>query len=90
VSTTHPTAHPTAPVKPKAKKSEALLADLRAALIDEGQDPALVDVRLKAIQPRETNVVGNLADLQRVGATNAPMESEPDFVMPPESPEAVL
>lgn len=74
----------------KSKSSDELLVELREALIAEGRDPGLVDAQLKAVQPRQANVVGNLADLQRVGATNAPIESEPDFVMPPASPDAEL
>lgn len=62
---------------------EDAIADLREALIDSGMDPVTADAKLHALQPQGTGVVGNLADLQRVGAVKAPDESEPEYVMPP-------
>lgn len=62
---------------------EDALANLREALIDDGMDPVTADAKLHALQPTGTGVVGNLADLQRVGAVKAPDENEPEYVMPP-------
>lgn len=41
---------------------------LRQAMLDEGQDPGAVEAKLHMIKPNETNLVGNYADLQRMGA----------------------
>lgn len=41
---------------------------LRQAMLDEGQDPGTVEAKLHMVKPPETNIVGNYADLQRMGA----------------------
>jgi hypothetical protein len=41
---------------------------LRQAMLDEGQDPDTVEAKLHMAKPSETNIVGNYADLQRMGA----------------------
>ncbi|HEY4410480.1 MAG TPA: hypothetical protein VGO87_11400 [Acidimicrobiia bacterium] len=76
----------TAPDEPTTtdggESSAALLEKLRRALVAEGKDPGLVDAQLYSLTKGAPSVVGNFADLQRVGATNAPKEDQPDFVMP--------
>jgi hypothetical protein len=47
--------------------SEAIDA-LRQAMLDEGQDPDTVEAKLHMAKPNEVNIVGNYADLQRMGA----------------------
>lgn len=47
---------------------EELLEELREAMIEAGKDEGTVDAILFAAQPDQVNVVGNLADLQRMGA----------------------
>lgn len=42
--------------------------NLRQAMLDRGDDPTTVDAQLHAVQPKTTNLVGNYADLQRLGA----------------------
>lgn len=44
------------------------IENLRQALLDEGEDPGTVEAKLNMVKPAETNLVGNFADLQRVGA----------------------
>jgi hypothetical protein len=56
-------------------RTQAALEELRAALIEDGMDEANVDAKMWAVQPNETNVVGNFADLQRGGAA-APLAGE--------------
>jgi hypothetical protein len=68
----------------------AAIANLRAALIDSGMDPGLADAKLHAAKPNETNIVGNFADLQRlggalVGETGGIADA---FVAPPEPASA--
>jgi T4 recombination endonuclease VII-like protein len=41
---------------------------LRQAMLDEGQDPDTVEAKLHMAKPAEVNIVGNYADLQRMGA----------------------
>lgn len=41
---------------------------LRQALLDEGIEPGTVEGMLHMVKPTETNIVGNYADLQRMGA----------------------
>lgn len=41
--------------------------NLRQALIDSGMDEATADAKLHAVQPPATSLVGNFADLQRLG-----------------------
>lgn len=50
------------------ERVEELLEELREAMIDAGKDEGTVDAILFAAQPDQVNVVGNLADLQRMGA----------------------
>lgn len=59
----------------RARKKEALgdrverlMDELREALIEAGRDETTVDAQLYGLRVPETNVVGNLADLQRMGA----------------------
>jgi len=52
-------------------KIERLKAELRAALIEAGQDPGTVDAQMYALRLPTDSVVGNLADLQRMGAQAA-------------------
>lgn len=47
---------------------EDAIEALRQALLDEGQDPGTVEGMLHMVKPPETNLVGNYADLQRMGA----------------------
>lgn len=47
---------------------KAALEEFKAALIEEGIDEATIDAQTKFILPAEDAVVGNYADLQRMGA----------------------
>lgn len=47
---------------------QAAVDELKAALAEEGMDPGTTDAQLKYILPPEHAVVGNYADLQRMGA----------------------
>lgn len=47
---------------------KAAVEELHAALVDEGMDSGTVEAQLKYILPPEETVVGNYADLQRMGA----------------------
>lgn len=47
---------------------EDAVESLRQALLDEGIDPGAVEAMLHMVKPNETNLVGNYADLQRMGA----------------------
>lgn len=47
---------------------QAALDELKAALADEGMDPGTTEAQLRYILPPEPTVVGNYADLQRMGA----------------------
>lgn len=38
---------------------------------------------LARLEPKVPSIVGNYADLQRLGAENAPKKGEPAFTMPP-------
>lgn len=52
--------------------------NLREALLADGMDEETADAKLAAVKPNETNLTGNLADLQRGGA--APLaEEEVDY-----------
>lgn len=42
--------------------------NLREAMLEAGMDETTVDAKLMAVQPNQTNLVGNFADLQRIGA----------------------
>lgn len=42
--------------------------NLRQAMLDRGDDPGAVEAKLHMVKPNETNLVGNYADLQRMGA----------------------
>lgn len=50
------------------ERVEQLLEELKQAMMDAGKDEGTVDAILSAAQPDQVNVVGNLADLQRLGA----------------------
>lgn len=52
--------------EPMSAVADALEA-LRQAMLDEGQDPTTVDAKLKMAQPRQENLVGNIADMMRAG-----------------------
>jgi hypothetical protein len=56
--------------KPVTAREDAIEA-LRQALLDEGTDPGTVEGMLHMVKPTETNIVGNYADLQRMGAIAA-------------------
>jgi hypothetical protein len=47
---------------------EDAIEALRQALLDEGVDPGTVEGMLHMVKPTESNIVGNYADLQRMGA----------------------
>jgi len=55
---------------------EGLLEELEEALVEGGMDPATARERMRTLGPRKPTVVGNFADLQRMGA-EAVMDSEP-------------
>lgn len=64
----------TTTTKSSSKKKEspddavqAAYDNLRQAMLDRGDDPNTVDAKLQAVRPSETNLVGNFADLQRIG-----------------------
>lgn len=42
--------------------------ELRQAMIDAGEDPGQVDAKLSMVKPPTPSIVGNYADLQRMGA----------------------
>lgn len=49
---------------------------LRQAMLDEGQDPGTVEAKLHSAKPNEVNIVGNIADMMRAGATTAEVADE--------------
>lgn len=67
------------------------IKNLREALIADGMSEGTADALLHALQPNQINVVGNLADLQRMGAMMADKEAgdggtlEEAFVTHPEA-----
>lgn len=81
--------------KEKAAAQEKVakaLESLRQALVDAGEDPGQVDAKLYAVRQPETNVVGNLADLQRMGAAayegeDSSMKKSVEENMPPPAQE---
>lgn len=50
--------------------------------VEPGLGQSTRDAIEAQLKPREHNVVGNLADVQRLGAIKAPDPSEPAFQMP--------
>lgn len=66
--------------------------NLREAMLADDMDEATVDAKLAAVVPNQTNLVGNLADLHRVGALVADEEVDNANVLeaaveiPPEAP----
>lgn len=42
--------------------------NLRQAMIDAGEEPGQVDAKLSMVKPPTPSIVGNYADLQRMGA----------------------
>lgn len=51
--------------------------NLRQAMIDAGEDEGSVDAKLRSARPRgEPNLVGNFADLNRLGALVADSETD--------------
>jgi hypothetical protein len=61
----------------KIDRIEAAKEELRNALVDAGQDPGTIDAQMYALRLPEDSVVGNLADLQRLGALVAKGMSVP-------------
>ena len=51
-----------------SERVQAAVDELKAALAAEGMDPGTTDAQLRYILPPEHTVVGNYADLQRMGA----------------------
>jgi hypothetical protein len=77
-----------------AEKIQGLMDQLREALVEAGQEPNTVDAHLYGLRIPEVNVVGNLADLQRMGALAAKgedssmaaaQEAAPSAPAPPEA-----
>jgi hypothetical protein len=66
MTTTKTTAKTKAPADPDAAVADAVEA-LRQAMLDRGDDAGTVEAQLHAVIPAETNIVGNFADLQRLG-----------------------
>jgi hypothetical protein len=88
-TTTKATAKKKADVDPNAAILDAIDA-LREAMLDAGLDETTVDAKLMSVQPNQTNIVGNFADLQRIGAMLVHEEGGiADAVpAPPEPPSA--
>lgn len=60
---------------------------LRQALLDTGMDEGTADAKLRSVRPTESNIVGNFADLQRMGAQLVNEEGGiADAVLPPAAP----
>jgi hypothetical protein len=58
--------------------------NLRQAMLDADMDEGTVDAKLAAVQPNQTNLVGNFADLQRLGAREVEASGgDETFVKPP-------
>jgi hypothetical protein len=74
---------------PDAAVNDAIAA-LREALIAAGMDEATADAKLGAVAPAQTNIVGNFADLQRMGAMLVDEEGgiADAFPAPPDPPTA--
>lgn len=74
---------------PDDKVAKAVEA-LRQAMIETGEDPGQVEAKLRAAIPNETNLVGNYADLQRLGGQQASESGgiADAFVMPEGGVEA--
>lgn len=53
-----------------------------------GPDQETRDIIMGRLAEKESHVVGNLADLNRLGAVNAPDPKEPAFQMPPGAEDA--
>jgi len=68
----------------------AAIDALRQALLDAGGDPTTVEAKLGAVKPPESNIVGNFADLQRLGAAQVHEEGgiADAFQPPAEAPTA--
>lgn len=58
------------------------LLNARGESVDRGPDETTRAVMEARLRPRTDNVVGNLADLQRVGAASAPDDSVPEVQLP--------
>lgn len=66
------------------------LFDSTGATVANGPDESTRQAILDRLAPRTGGgIVGNLADLQRMGAERAPDPAEPEFVLPPGSEDAV-
>lgn len=65
---------------PLSDRMQAALDEFKAALVEEGVDEATVDAQTKFILPPVETVVGNYADLQRMGAiaVTGTMPTPPD------------
>lgn len=53
-----------------------------------GPDQNTKDIIMARLADKQPHVVGNLADLNRLGAEKAPDPSEPEFVLPPGAEDA--
>jgi hypothetical protein len=76
-----------APEDPNAAVNDAI-DNLREAMLDTGMDETTVDAKLMSVQPPQTNIVGNFADLQRLGAMQVNEEGgiADAFPAPPAAP----
>lgn len=53
-------------VDPNAAVNDAI-ETLRQAMLDTGMEAGTVEAKLSAVKPNESSIVGNFADLQRIG-----------------------
>lgn len=71
---------------PNAAVNDAI-ENLREALLESGMDEGTVDAKLHSVRPAESSIVGNFADLQRMGAQLVHEEGGiADAVLPPAEP----
>lgn len=65
---------------------QAAIDQLKDAMVARGDDPGQVDAQLRGVRIRETNLVGNFADLQRLGGMQAPKSGgiAEAFELPPD------
>jgi acyl CoA:acetate/3-ketoacid CoA transferase beta subunit len=88
-TTTKSTTKKKAPEDPNAAVLDAI-DNLREAMLEAGIDETTVDAKLMSVQPAQTNIVGNFADLQRLGAMQVNEEGgiADAFPAPPPPPTA--
>lgn len=74
---------------PDDKVAEAV-ENLRQTMLDRGDPEVDVDAKLWAVYPNQTNLVGNFADLQRLGGQQVEKTGgiADAFVEPPAPPDA--